>query len=363
MSSRCRPMRGSSWSAWRSRTWTRSTASPRPSPSGRRTPRAIRARRSRPRRSSTTSSACSSRASDRRTARTAARGSRGTRSIRSPHELLSNRKGRAGTRCFRSHGERVRHAGPARPPVRSAEEGLQPPVPERATFEFSTPESLLDIDFGSRCSCWSTASRIQPELHQRLVDTVEICYRESGEVIFERPPGERRLRFSEKFACKTCGMEFVEPEPALFSFNSPIGACPRCQGFGNTIDLRHGPGHPGQDAVARTRARSIPGPSRKYGSWMSSSRSSAKRQDPFRHADLRAHRSRTGLPVNGEGRSQGIRGFFDDLEDEEVQGACPRFPEPVSRIRAVPRVPRLAAAQGSALRAGRRQERSRRGRG
>src|SRR5476649_727673 len=32
-------------------------------------------------------------------------------------------------------------------------------------------------------------------------------------------------------------MEFSQPEPILFSFNSPIGACPRCQGFGNTIDF------------------------------------------------------------------------------------------------------------------------------
>ena len=32
-------------------------------------------------------------------------------------------------------------------------------------------------------------------------------------------------------------MEFAEPEPILFSFNSPAGACPRCQGFGNTIDF------------------------------------------------------------------------------------------------------------------------------
>ena len=36
--------------------------------------------------------------------------------------------------------------------------------------------------------------------------------------------------------CKHDNLEFREPEPILFSFNSPAGACPRCQGFGNTID-------------------------------------------------------------------------------------------------------------------------------
>src|SRR5205814_6139894 len=61
--------------------------------------------------------------------------------------------------------------------------------------------------------------------------------RESGEAIFENAASGERLRFNEKFECKSCGMAFVEPEPALFSFNSPMGACPRCQGFGNTIDF------------------------------------------------------------------------------------------------------------------------------
>ena len=70
------------------------------------------------------------------------------------------------------------------------------------------------------------------------MDTVEICYREAGEVIFESAGRTASaLRFNEKFQCKTCGMEFAEPEPILFSFNSPFGACPRCQGFGNTIDF------------------------------------------------------------------------------------------------------------------------------
>ena len=65
------------------------------------------------------------------------------------------------------------------------------------------------------------------------MDTVEICYREAGEVIFESARQERpeRLRFSEKFACKTCGMAFAEPEPTLFSFNSPFGRLPALPGF------------------------------------------------------------------------------------------------------------------------------------
>ncbi len=107
-------------------------------------------------------------------------------------------------------------------------------------FEFSTPESLLDIDFNQSLFVLVDRLVIAADLHQRLVDTVEICYREAGEVVFEeatpQPPPPAILRFSEKFACKQCGIELATPEPGLFSFNNPMGACPRCQGFGNTID-------------------------------------------------------------------------------------------------------------------------------
>ena len=107
-------------------------------------------------------------------------------------------------------------------------------------FEFSTPESLLDIDFTQPLFALIDRLVIGPDLHQRLVDTIEICFRETGEVVFEEAtpasPPPRVLRFNEKFSCKQCGTEFVTPEPALFSFNNPMGACPRCQGFGNTID-------------------------------------------------------------------------------------------------------------------------------
>ncbi len=104
------------------------------------------------------------------------------------------------------------------------------------TYEFSTPESLLDIDFTQPLFVLVDRLVLGGDLHQRLVDTVEICFREAGEILFQSAAGEQRLRFSEKFECKQCGKIFVDPEPSLFSFNSPFGACRRCQGFGNTID-------------------------------------------------------------------------------------------------------------------------------
>ena len=107
-------------------------------------------------------------------------------------------------------------------------------------FEFSTPESLLDIDFSQPVYALVDRIAISHSVRQRLVDTVEICYREAGEVIFEPAGGGERILFNEKFQCKQCGMDFQTPEPVLFSFNSPVGACKRCQGFGNTIDYDMG---------------------------------------------------------------------------------------------------------------------------
>ncbi len=47
----------------------------------------------------------------------------------------------------------------------------------------------------------------------------------------------RRIGFSEQLACEDCGLEYPAPEPRLYSFNSPLGACPQCEGFGNVIDI------------------------------------------------------------------------------------------------------------------------------
>jgi excinuclease ABC subunit A len=109
--------------------------------------------------------------------------------------------------------------------------------------EFSSPETLLDVDFSQPVYVLVDRLAVSPESRSRLVDSIEICYREGGgEAILEfiaDPAGNpsERLRFNERFECKNDGTLYQEPEPRLFSFNNPFGACPRCQGFGNTIDF------------------------------------------------------------------------------------------------------------------------------
>jgi len=109
--------------------------------------------------------------------------------------------------------------------------------------EFSSPETLLDVDFARPVYVVVDRLAVSPESRARLVDSIEICYREAGgEALLEfvpDAPGKpaERLVFNERFECKNDGTLYQEPEPRLFSFNNPYGACPRCQGFGNTIDF------------------------------------------------------------------------------------------------------------------------------
>jgi len=105
-------------------------------------------------------------------------------------------------------------------------------------FDYSRPESLLDVDFTKPAYVLVDRLKMAPDIRQRLVDSVETCFRENnGEVVFELVDSREQFRFSETFECKKCGIRYEDPEPKLFSFNNPFGACPRCQGFGNTIDL------------------------------------------------------------------------------------------------------------------------------
>ncbi|HEY6293963.1 MAG TPA: excinuclease ABC subunit UvrA [Terriglobia bacterium] len=136
------------------------------------------------------------------------------------------------------------------------EQGFNRLYQDGRVFEFSTPESLLDLDFSRPVFVLVDRLVTGPEIRQRLIDSVEICYRQAGEAMLEfAPPASteasasrpetgpttrsltEHLVFNERFECKPCGLAHLEPEPRLFSFNNPFGACSRCQGFGNTIDF------------------------------------------------------------------------------------------------------------------------------
>jgi excinuclease ABC subunit A len=190
-------------------------------------------------------------------------------------------------------------------------------------FEFSTPESLLDIRFDQPVFVLVDRLTVSADSRSRIVDAVETAYRESGEVIFDLPPrGDqpaRQLRFAQRFECKSCNLRYEEPEPRLFSFNNPYGACPRCQGFGNTIDFD-------LDLVIPDKTKSLgegavdPWNKPKYRPVFAEMKRFAKQEGiPLDVPWVELDPDQQELILKGEGQFLGVRGFFQYLERKKYK--------------------------------------------
>lgn len=78
---------------------------------------------------------------------------------------------------------------------------------------------------------------VREGMASRLSDSIETALRlAKGLVLIAVVDGEERL-FSENFACPDCGFSFEEMAPRMFSFNSPYGACPSCDGLGVKMEI------------------------------------------------------------------------------------------------------------------------------
>jgi excinuclease ABC subunit A len=198
-------------------------------------------------------------------------------------------------------------------------------------FEFSTPESLLDVDFRQPVFVLVDRLSVSAEARSRIVDAVETAYREAGEVLFEIPKndppeaagdggsGARQLRFAQRFECKDCNLRYDEPEPRLFSFNNPYGACPKCQGFGNTIDFD-------LDLVIPDKLKTLaegaiePWTKPKYRPLFADLKRYAKQAGiPLDMAWIDLTEEHRNKVLSGEGKFLGVRGFFDHLERKKYK--------------------------------------------
>ncbi|MFY9571626.1 MAG: excinuclease ABC subunit A, partial [Blastocatellia bacterium] len=105
-------------------------------------------------------------------------------------------------------------------------------------IELATPDSYTGSDFENTFVLVDRLI-VGPDTRARLVDSLEVCYQAGhGQAIIETATEAcTRFQFSEGFECKRCAIRYAAPEPRLFSFNNPFGACRTCQGFGNTIGL------------------------------------------------------------------------------------------------------------------------------
>ena len=75
--------------------------------------------------------------------------------------------------------------------------------------------------------------KVREDIKQRLAESFETALRlAEGRALAVEMEGEKEYLFSAKFACPQCNFSLQELEPRLFSFNNPMGACPKCDGLG-----------------------------------------------------------------------------------------------------------------------------------
>ncbi|MGH9427212.1 MAG: excinuclease ABC subunit UvrA, partial [Terriglobia bacterium] len=263
--------------------------------------------------------------------------------------------------------------------------------------ELSDAEALLSLNFSEDLFVLVDRLVIQADIRQRLMESVETCYREGGgRAVAEiaglpedqasteesRPPGSSRrdqrleggsrspsgdldrrrkfsasplgtaaptlsmplsdetarlaivplyrkvheqlqkgdrFTFSEKFECRQCQLTYEEPEPRLFSFNNPFGACPKCQGFGNTIDFDLDRVIPDKDkslqqgAVepwTKPRYRALTAEFKRF-----ATQCGIPLDVPYRQLSS----EQKALILNGDEKFIGIKRFFDHLETKKYK--------------------------------------------
>jgi len=78
---------------------------------------------------------------------------------------------------------------------------------------------------------------IDPQISNRLTESVETALQLASGIVLIHPAVGEELFFSENFACIDCGISYEELAPRMFSFNSPYGACQKCNGLGTIMEI------------------------------------------------------------------------------------------------------------------------------
>ena len=152
------------------------------------------------------------------------------------------------------------------------------------------------------------------ENEKRIADSVQTAFYESeGEAVVAPMDGEE-VRFNTRFELD--GMEFIEPNPQLFNFNNPFGACPRCEGFGRVMGIDENKVVPNQslsvyeDAVAPWRGE-------KGSQWKTKViRHAAKYDFPIHLPYAQLSKTLRKLLWKGTKHFDGIDAYFAELESK-----------------------------------------------
>ena len=204
-------------------------------------------------------------------------------------------------------------------------------IPVPAPYDETEIRQLLQAQGYTRITTLKTGQlrvtqdriKAQESRRDRLVEAVEAALRHGrGQVVIETLNDEREAtaehRFSSDLHCPDCNRHYQDPLPSLFSFNSPMGACDTCRGFGRVMGIDYG-------LVIPDPRKTLAGGAIRP--WQSG-RSADCQKDLARHAaakNIAMDIPWEDLPeadrewvLNGEGKGRGkwygIKGFFDWLE-------------------------------------------------
>ncbi len=157
---------------------------------------------------------------------------------------------------------------------------------------------------------------VKPDALERMTEAVEVAMGVGkGRIeVFEHKSDEPPLIYDRAFRCNNCDYDLIEPQPALFSFNSSIGACPHCNGFGRTVGLDFGKIIPNPNETLEggaVVAFSTP----KYKKWQTKMLSACRGEGiaidvPFR----KLPRDAQNFVKSGGKGWKGIRGVFKELK-------------------------------------------------
>jgi len=177
----------------------------------------------------------------------------------------------------------------------------------------------IDIPTNESLEVFVDRLPLEREERDRLVDSLETgLKRGNGRVRARSATGDEFL-FTDRLECRTCGIEYQDPVPNQFSFNSPQGACPACHGFGDqavfdedkiipdsSLSLEEGAIEPWTKPVSRRRMKGL---------LEKASSRGIPTDAPFR--DLTPEQQ--DFVWHGEGAYKGVLGFFDRLQRKKYK--------------------------------------------